>query len=156
MENDDIYYMKEALYEADIAYKLDEIPIGAVIVCDNKIIARGHNVRNTDKNPLGHAELIAIDGAAKYIQDWRLEECTMYVTVEPCPMCAGAIVQSRIKRLVYGCDNNKAGSCGSILNIVEESRYNHQVEVTRYVLENECACMMKSFFKKLRTVSKEK
>ncbi|HCC07868.1 MAG TPA: tRNA-specific adenosine deaminase [Clostridiales bacterium] len=147
---DDIYYMKKALVEANKAFKLEEIPIGAIIVYDGKIIGRGYNVRNFKKNPLGHAELIAISKASKYIDDWRLENCTMYVTVEPCPMCAGAIVQSRIKKLVYGCDNPKAGCCGSILNIVHEPKFNHQVEVLDGVLEKECSELMKVFFGGLR------
>ncbi|HAN10046.1 MAG TPA: tRNA-specific adenosine deaminase [Clostridiales bacterium] len=150
MTSDDIYYMKKALDQANKAYKLEEIPIGAIIVYDGKIIGRGYNSRNLKKNPLGHAELIAIRKASKYIDDWRLEKCTIYVTVEPCPMCAGAIVQSRIKRLVYGCDNKKAGCCGSILNIACEPKFNHQVEVLAGVMEKECSELMKVFFETLR------
>ena len=124
-------YMKEALKQAKKAYALGEVPIGCVIVHEGKIIGRGYNRRNTDKNTLAHAEITAINKASKVIGDWRLEECTLYVTLEPCQMCAGAIVQARIPEVVMGCMNPKAGCAGSILNILEMPQFNHQVKVTR-------------------------
>lgn len=145
------FFMKEAIKMAEKAYEIDEVPIGCVIVYDNKVIASGYNKRNLEKNVLCHAEIIAINEACKVIQDWRLEECTLFVSVEPCPMCAGAILQSRIKTVVFGCENPKAGCCGSILNIVEESRFNHQVEVVKNILQEECSELMKSFFKNRRS-----
>lgn len=143
-------YMKEAIKQANKARFLEEVPIGCVIVYDGKIIGRGYNRRNTDKSTLAHAEIIAIKKASKVIGDWRLEDCTMYVTLEPCQMCAGAIVQARIPKVVIGSMNPKAGCCGSILNLLEEERFNHQVEVTRGVLEEECSMMLTTFFKELR------
>lgn len=148
-------YMKEALKQAKKAYALGEVPIGCVIVHQGKIIGRGYNRRNTDKNTLAHAEITAINKASKYIGDWRLEECTMYVTLEPCQMCAGAIVQARIPQVVMGCMNPKAGCAGSILNILEMPRFNHQAEVIRGVLEQECSDMLKLFFTQLRERNKE-
>ena len=124
-----------------------EVPIGCVIVHEGKIIGRGYNRRNTDKNTLAHAEITAINKASKVIGDWRLEECTLYVTLEPCQMCAGAIVQARIPEVVMGCMNPKAGCAGSILNILEMPQFNHQVKVTRGILETECSQMLKTFFK---------
>lgn len=143
-------YMKEAIRQANKALKLDEVPIGCVIVYDGKIIGRGYNRRNTDKSTLAHAEIIAIKKASKALGDWRLEECTMYVTLEPCQMCAGAIVQARIPKVIIGSMNPKAGCCGSILNLLEEERFNHQVQVERGVLEEECSAMLTDFFKELR------
>ena len=143
-------YMREAIRQAKKAYALDEVPIGCVIVSDGKIVARGYNRRNTDKNTLSHAELIAIKKASKKTGDWRLEECTMNVTLEPCQMCAGAIVQARIPRVVIGAMNKKAGCAGSILNMLEMKEFNHQVQVTRGVLEEECSRMMRDFFKEMR------
>ena len=148
-------YMKEAIRQAKKAYTLDEVPIGCVIVQDGKIIARGYNRRNTDKNTLAHAELTAIRKASRKTGDWRLEDCTMYVTLEPCQMCSGAIVQSRMTRVVVGCMNPKAGCAGSILNLLQMPEFNHQVEMTTGVLEEECSQMMKSFFKELREVKKQ-
>ena len=148
-------YMKEALKQAKKAYALGEVPIGCVIVYQGKIIGRGYNRRNTDKNTLAHAEITAINKASKYIGDWRLEECTMYVTLEPCQMCAGAIVQARIPQVVMGCMNPKAGCAGSILNILDMPQFNHQAEVTRGVLEQECSDMLKLFFTQLRERNKE-
>lgn len=148
-------YMKEALKQAKKAYALGEVPIGCVIVHEGKIIGRGYNRRNTDKNTLAHAEITAINRASKYIGDWRLEECTMYVTLEPCQMCAGAIVQARIPEVVMGCMNPKAGCAGSILNILEMPQFNHQVSVTRGILEQECSDMLKLFFTELRIRNKE-
>lgn len=147
-------YMKEALKQAKKAYALGEVPIGCVIVYQGKIIGRGYNRRNTDKNTLSHAEITAIKKASKVIGDWRLEECTLYVTLEPCQMCAGAIVQARIPETVIGCMNPKAGCAGSILNILEMPEFNHQVAVTRGVLEQECSEMLKTFFAELRVRNK--
>lgn len=143
-------YMKEAIRQAKKAYALDEVPIGCVIVYQDKIIARGYNRRNTDKNTLAHAEISAIKKASKKLGDWRLEDCTLYVTLEPCQMCAGAIVQARVTRTVIGSMNPKAGCGGSILNLLEMQEFNHQVDVTRGVLEEECSSMLTTFFKELR------
>ena len=142
--------MKEALRQARKAEKLGEVPIGCVIVKDGKIIARGYNRRNTDKNTLAHAELQAIRKASKAVGDWRLEECTMYITLEPCQMCAGAIVQARIPRVVIGSMNSKAGCAGSVLNLLKEPGFNHQAQVVTGILEEECSEMMSSFFTELR------
>ena len=154
--NQDEKYMREAIRQAKKAYVLEEVPIGCVIVYEGKIIARGYNRRNTDKNTLSHAELNAIRKASKKMDDWRLEDCTMYVTLEPCQMCSGAIVQARIKRVVVGCMNPKAGCAGSILNLLDMKEFNHQVELTTGVLEEECSGMMKQFFKELRQKQKDK
>ena len=143
-------YMREAIKQARKAAKIDEVPIGCVIVYDDKIIARGYNRRNTDKSTLAHAEIIAIRKAAKVIGDWRLEDCTMYITLEPCPMCAGAIVQARVDRVVIGSMNAKAGCAGSVLNVLQERRFNHQVELTKDVLHEECSSMLSGFFRELR------
>ena len=150
-------YMKQAIKQAKKAYAIDEVPIGCIIVRDEdgKVIARGYNRRNTDKNTLSHAELNAIRKASKKLGDWRLEECTMYVTLEPCQMCSGAIVQSRMTRVVVGCMNPKAGCAGSILNLLQMPQFNHQVELTTGVLEEECSQMMKTFFKELREKRKK-
>lgn len=148
-------YMKEALKQAKKAYKLGEVPIGCVIVYQGEIIGKGYNRRNTDKNTLAHAEITAINRASKKIGDWRLEECTLYVTLEPCQMCAGAIVQARIPQVVMGCMNPKAGCAGSILNILEMPQFNHQVEVYRGVLEQQCSDMLKEFFVHLRERNKQ-
>ncbi len=147
-------YMKEALKQAKRAAKLGEVPIGCVIVHEGEIIGKGYNRRNTDKNTLAHAEITAINRASKKIGDWRLEECTLYVTLEPCQMCAGAIVQARIPQVVMGCMNPKAGCAGSVLNILEMPEFNHQVEVFRGVLEEECSNMLKTFFVELRKRNK--
>ena len=136
---EDERYMKEAIKQAKKAYALDEVPIGCVIVQDNKIIARGYNRRNTDKNALAHAEISAIKKASKKTGDWRLEDCTMYVTLEPCQMCAGAIVQSRMKKVVIGAMNPKAGCAGSVINILQMKQFNHQAEMENGILEKECA-----------------
>lgn len=143
-------YMRAALREARKAEALEEVPIGCVIVQEDKIIARGYNRRNTDKNTLSHAELIAIRKASKKTGDWRLEDCTMYVTLEPCQMCAGAIVQSRMARVVIGAMNPKAGCAGSVMNLLQVERFNHQVEIERGVLEEECSNMLSEFFRRLR------
>lgn len=143
-------YMKEAIRQARKAWKLQEVPIGCVIVKDGRIIARGYNRRNTDKNTLAHAELLAIRKASRVVGDWRLEECTMYITLEPCQMCAGAIVQARIPRVVIGSRNPKAGCAGSILNLLNVPKFNHQVDLTEGVLEEECSAMLSDFFRELR------
>lgn len=156
---DDERFMKEAIKQAKKADRLGEVPIGCVIVYEGKIIGRGYNRRNTDKSTLSHAEITAIRKAGKVIGDWRLEGCTLYVTLEPCQMCAGAIVQARIGRVVMGCMNPKAGCGGSILNLLEMKEFNHQVDVTRGVLEEECSQMLTDFFKGLRKrlkIEKEK
>ena len=151
---EDEKFMKEALKEAMKAYKLGEVPIGCVIVREGKIIGRGYNRRNTDKNTLNHAELSAIRKASKVAGDWRLEDCVIYVTLEPCQMCSGAIVQARFPKCVIGCMNPKAGCAGSILNILNMPEFNHQVEVVKGVLENECSEMLTRFFKELRLRNK--
>ena len=151
---DDIRYMKEAIRQAKKAAKLKEVPIGCVIVYDGKIIARGYNRRNTDKSTLAHAEIAAIKKASRVIGDWRLEDCTMYVTLEPCQMCAGAIVQSRMKKVVIGSMNPKAGCAGSVLNLLQMAQFNHQVEIERGVLEEECSTMLSGFFRELRDKKK--
>ena len=147
-------FMKEAIRQAKKARALEEVPIGCVIVRDGKIIARGYNRRNTDKNTLSHAELNAIRKASKKLGDWRLEGCTMYVTLEPCQMCAGALVQSRIDRVVIGSMNPKAGCAGSVLNLLEMDGFNHKVEVEQGVLQEECSSMLSDFFKELREKKK--
>lgn len=143
-------YMGQALKLAQKAAELDEVPIGCVIVHEGKVIARGYNRRNTDKSTLAHAEIAAIRKASKKISDWRLEECTMYVTLEPCQMCAGAIVQARIPRVVIGAMNPKAGCAGSVLNLLEMKEFNHRVDVARGILEEECSQVLKEFFSGLR------
>ena len=148
-------YMKEAIKQAKKAYALDEVPIGCVIVQDDKIIARGYNRRNTDKNTLAHAEITAIKKASKKTGDWRLEDCTLYVTLEPCQMCAGAIVQSRMKRVVIASMNPKAGCAGSVINLIQMSQFNHQVELEKGVLGEECSQMLSNFFKELRKRKKD-
>ena len=143
-------YMREAIRQAKKAYALGEVPIGCVIVYKDKIIGRGYNRRTIDKNVLAHAEIVAIRKACKQMGDWRLEDCTMYVTLEPCQMCSGAIVQSRMKKVVIGCMNPKAGCAGSILNLLQVEEFNHQVEMEIVVLGDECSQMMKHFFQELR------
>lgn len=150
MRNQDEKYMKEAIKQAKKAYALGEAPIGCVIVYEGKIIGRGYNRRTIDKNTLAHAELIAIRKASKAMDDWRLEDCTMYVTLEPCQMCSGAIVQSRMKKVVIGCMNPKAGCAGSILNLLQMDEFNHQVEIEIGILGEECSNLMTSFFRELR------
>jgi len=147
---DDGYFMGLALEQARIAGKNDEVPIGCVIVYGGKVIGRGSNRRITDGNPLSHAEIAAINEACRIIGDWRLEKCVLFVTVEPCMMCAGAIVQARIPRVVFGAANPKAGCCGSIYNLLEEPRFNHRAEVVPGVRERECSELMTGFFRKFR------
>ncbi len=153
MEQDE-RYMKEAIRQAKKAYALKEVPIGCVIVYEGKIIARGYNRRNTDKNTLAHAELIAIKKASKKLGDWRLEGCTIYITLEPCQMCAGAIVQARVTRAVIGSMNPKAGCAGSVLNLLQIAQFNHQVELEKGVLGEECSQMLSQFFRELRIYKK--
>ena len=148
--NADEKYMRAAIGQARKAGAIGEVPIGCVIVYEDKIIAREYNRRTIDKNVLSHAEIIAIKKACKKMGDWRLEGCTMYVTLEPCPMCAGAIVQARIPKVVIGCMNPKAGCAGSVLDLLHEDGFNHQVEMENGVLEEECSRLMKDFFKALR------
>ena len=147
---DDVYYMTQALAEACKAFELDEVPIGCIIVYEGKVISKAKNERVTRKNVLGHAEILAIDAACKYLGDWRLDNTRLYVTVEPCPMCAGAIVQARIPVVVFGAKSPKAGSAGSIINILNEPGFNHQVQVTQGVLEEESSRLLQKFFKKFR------
>ncbi len=147
-------FMKEAIRQAKKAWKLMEVPIGCVIVSEGKIIARGYNRRNTDKSTLSHAELNAIRKAGKKLGDWRLEGCTMYVTLEPCQMCAGALVQSRIDEVVIGSMNPKAGCAGSVMNLLEMDGFNHKVRVTRGILKEECSDMLSAFFRELRAIKK--
>ena len=156
MLTDQERFMKEAIRQAKKARALEEVPIGCVIVCDGQIIARGYNRRNTDKNTLSHAELNAIKKASKKLGDWRLEGCTMYVTLEPCPMCAGAIVQARIPKVVIGCMNPKAGCAGSVVDLLHQDGFNHQVETEVGVMGEECSRMLKEFFRELRRKGKKK
>lgn len=154
-EREDAYFMKEAVRQAKKAAKLQEVPIGCVLVKDGKIVARGYNRRNTDKTTLAHAEIAVIKKASKAFADWRLEECTLYVTLEPCPMCAGAIVQARIPRVVAGCMNPKAGCAGSVLNILNTPGLNHRVKFEKGVLEEECTELLQNFFRELRRNGKK-
>ena len=143
-------FMAQALKQAQKAYSLGEVPIGCVVVRDGKIISRGYNRRNTDKNTLSHAEITAINKASKVVGDWRLEGCQLYVTLEPCQMCAGALVQSRIDRVVIGCMSPKSGCAGSVLNLLQMEEFNHQVEIERGVLEEKCSSLIQEFFVHLR------
>mgnify|MGYP000659764513 CR=1 FL=1 len=145
------FYMEEALKEAKKAYELQEVPIGAVVVYQDKIIGRGYNRRETDNDPTAHAEMIAIKNAAKTLDDWRLEECSLYVTVEPCLMCAGAILKARIKKLIFGTESKKDGAFGSLINILQDDRFNHQVEVVSGIEAVKASNLLKDFFKELRT-----
>lgn len=147
-------YMALALIEAQKAFELNEVPIGAIIVYKDQVIGKGYNRRNTDKNPLAHGEIIAIKQASEYIGDWRLEECTMYITLEPCPMCAGALVQSRLSTVVLGARNLKSGSGGTLLNILQEPTFNHQVEIIDDIMVDECKELLQSFFRQLREEKK--
>ncbi len=147
---DDNYFMKQALIEAKKAYKIDEVPIGAVVVCNGEIIGRGYNQREKKQDPTAHAEIIAIKKAAKNLKDWRLEECSIYVTVEPCIMCAGAIQKARIKRLVYGAKSDKDGAFGTLIDVLQNEELNHQLEVVSGIMAKESKILLKDFFKKLR------
>lgn len=149
-------FMKEALKEAKKAYDKEEIPVGAVIVRDDKIIARGHNIKELKKDTTKHAEIIAIQKASKKMDAWRLEGCTLYVTLEPCAMCAGALIQSRIKKVVIGTMDKKTGACGSVLNLLEDYKFNHQVEIETGIMETECREILQQFFKELRKKKSKK
>lgn len=146
----DEQFMREAIKEAKIAEDLNEVPIGAVMVMEGKVVARAHNLREIEQNAVAHAELLAIDQACKKLGSWRLEEAVLYVTLEPCPMCAGAIILSRVKRVVYGAADPKGGCAGTLMNLLEDDRFNHQSEVTSGVLERECGQMLSDFFRKIR------
>lgn len=149
MANDE-YYMKLAIEEAKKAQKLGEVPIGAIIVKNNEVIASAHNLRETVQLPTAHAEHIAIERASKVVGSWRLEECKLYVTLEPCVMCAGAIVMSRIPKVVYGATDPKGGCSGSLMNLLEESQFNHRAEIVKGVFEQECGDLLRNFFRELR------
>lgn len=147
-------FMKEALKEAQKAFDKEEVPVGAVIVKDGKIIAKAHNLKETKKDTTNHAEIIAIQKASKKMQAWRLEDCEMYITLEPCAMCAGALIQSRIKKIYIGTMDYKTGACGSILNLLEDYKFNRTVEVETGILQEECEKILKDFFKELRKKKK--
>jgi tRNA(adenine34) deaminase len=155
MDEKDYKYMKMAVDEAMKAQALGEVPIGAIIIHDNKVIARAHNLRETTQNAVTHAELSAIQEACNALGSWRLEETTLYVTLEPCPMCAGAILQSRIPRVVYGARDPKGGCVDSLYRLLNDPRFNHECEVTEGVLGNECGEMLTSFFKDIRERKKK-
>ncbi len=144
------YWMEQAFREAEKAYEKDEVPVGAVLVYQNKIIGRGHNLVETLQDPTAHAEMLAITAASEYLGSRRLLNTTLYVTLEPCAMCAGAIVLARISKLVIGASDEKSGACGTLYNIVQDSRLNHRVEVFRGILENKCSLILSDFFRKLR------
>jgi tRNA(adenine34) deaminase len=152
LKNDDkdIELMQEALKEAEIAYSHQEVPIGAVVVYQNKIIARAHNRKEELQDPTAHAEILALQEAARYLGSWHLEDMDLYVTLEPCPMCAYAMLQARIKRLIFGTLDPKAGAAGSIINIIQDKRFNHQIEVVSGVLEKECSLILQKFFQERR------
>ena len=153
-EKKDIKYMRAALAQARKAYKLGEVPIGCVIVYEDKIIGRGYNRRNTDKTPLAHAEITAIRKAGRFMKDLRLEGCKLYVTLEPCQMCSGAIVQARIPEVIMAAENPKAGCAGSVMDILSNPGFNHQVNVKKGVLKDECSALLKEFFVELRIRNK--
>ena len=152
----DSIFMKEALKEAKKAYKKLEVPVGCVIVKDGKIIARAHNLKETKYDTTKHAEILAIQKASKKLESWRLIDCDMYVTLEPCPMCAGAIIQSRIKNLYYGASDEKTGAVGSVLNLMEDFKFNHIVNVEKGILKNDCENLLKDFFRELKKSKKRK
>lgn len=154
LEIEDMRWMEEALREASKAEALGEVPIGAVIVCNGVIIGRGYNMRETSLDPTAHAEMIAIGEASETLGAWRLLGCTLYVTLEPCPMCAGAIVQSRVPRVVFGTSDPKAGCAGTLMNLLQEDRFNHRVDLTTGIMEEECSLILTSFFRKLRDKKK--
>lgn len=153
--NEDERYMRAALAEARAADEADEVPVGAVVVHQGRIIGRGHNQRQMLRDPTAHAEMLALTAAAQHLADWRLAGCTLVVTLEPCAMCAGAIVLARIERLVFGADDPKAGACGSLYTLTEDPRSNHQVAVTRGVLEDECSAILQGFFARQRELGKK-
>ena len=147
-------YMRQALKNAEKAFKINEIPVGCVIVCENKIISQSYNQRNKKNNVLYHAEIIAINRACKKLNDWRLENCILYSTLEPCAMCAGAILQARIKKIIFGCYNYKFGCAGSVINLFEQEKFNHKVGIISGLMQNECESVLKKFFKALRETKK--
>lgn len=151
MELNHEFYIKECLKEAKKALEKGEIPVGAVMVHNGRIIARAHNQKETLKDPTAHAEMIAITQAAALLDNWRLEGVDLYVTLEPCPMCASALVQARVKRIIYGAPDPKGGGCGSVFNLVNDSRLNHQIEVISGVLKDECQAILQNFFQQRRT-----
>lgn len=153
LTGDDVRYMREAIEEAKKAESLREVPIGAIIVKNGEIIGRGHNLRESMRDPTAHAEMLAIKQASERLNAWRLLDCTLYVTLEPCPMCAGAILQARIPRVVYGTDDPKAGCAGTLMNLLQDGRFNHRAEVTAYVLRDECSELLTGFFRALRNRS---
>ena len=153
-EQEDERYMRQALVEAEKAFQKGEVPIGAVIVRDDTIISRGHNLRESSQSSIAHAEMIAIEEACNALGSWRLEDCTLYVTLEPCPMCSGAILQSRIGRVVFGATDEKGGCCGTIMNLLDEPRFNHQVSITSGILAEESSKILKTFFQKIRNKKK--
>ncbi|MCP8971355.1 tRNA adenosine(34) deaminase TadA [Ectobacillus ponti] len=153
MEHDELY-MRAAIEQAELAREIQEVPIGAVIVWNGEIISRAYNLRETEQRAVAHAELLAIDEACRKLGTWRLEDATLYVTLEPCPMCAGAIVLSRVKRVVYGAKDPKGGCAGTLMNLLQEERFNHQAEVVSGVLEEECGELLSSFFRELRQKKK--
>ncbi len=153
-QEQDRYFMQQALNEAALAEELDEVPIGAVVVHNGEIVGRGHNLRETSNDPTTHAEMIAIRQAAQKLDSWRLLDCTLYVTLEPCVMCMGAIILARIPNLVFGCRDPRVGAVGSIYNLAEDERFNHRVAVQEGVLEQECRTQLKSFFQRLRARNK--
>lgn len=155
-EKQDEKWMQHALVEARLAMNKDEVPVGAVVVYDGKVIGRGHNQVESLNDSTAHAEIIAIGAASNYLNSWRLSGASLYVTIEPCTMCSGAILLSRIDRLIYGAKDPKAGACGSLYNIVQDRRLNHQVEIVPYILEQKCSQIMQTFFEKLRQRSLEK
>ena len=150
-----IEFMKEALKEAKVAFDIGEIPVGAIIVKDGQIIAKAHNLKETSKNAIYHAEILAIKEASKKLDSWRLTDCEMYVTLEPCPMCAGAIINSRIKKLYIGTTDEVMGACGTALNLLENYKFNHIVQVEKYILKDECKDILENFFEKLRKGKKK-
>ena len=150
VEAQDEFFMKEAIKEAKKAEELNEVPIGAVLVINSEIISRAHNLRELEQSAIAHAELLAIDQACRQIGSWRLEDSTLYVTLEPCPMCAGAIILSRVKRVVYGAGDPKGGCAGTLMNLLEDDRFNHQCDVTKGVLEEECGQLLSAFFRSIR------
>ncbi|MBD3110038.1 tRNA adenosine(34) deaminase TadA [Bacillus sp. AGMB 02131] len=155
MSSEDILYMRAALEEAEKAAEKQEVPIGAVLVLNGEIIARAHNLRETEQSAVAHAELMAIEEACKKLGTWRLENATLYVTLEPCPMCSGAIIMSRVKRVVYGASDPKGGCAGTFMNLLADERFNHQSEVTAGILAEECGEILSSFFRELRRRKKE-
>ncbi len=153
-QEQDRYFMQQALNEAALAEELEEVPIGAVVVHNGEIVGRGHNLRETSNDPTTHAEMIALRQAAQALDSWRLLDCTLYVTLEPCVMCMGAIILARIPNLVFGCRDPRVGAVGSIYNLAEDERFNHRVAVQEGVLEQECSTQLKSFFQRLRARNK--